>query len=346
MWGDFSLNVDLCLPSSGVTAIFGPSGCGKTTLLRAIAGLERYDGSHLSISDEVWQSNEIFVPPHKRNLGYVFQEASLFEHLSVRGNLEYGVKRASQAGHRIALDKAIDLLGISSLLQRSPATLSGGERQRVAIARALAISPNLLLMDEPLAALDASRKQEILPYIESLHHELDIPILYVSHAHEEIARLADELVLMETGRIISQGGVHEMFTRLDLALAHESDASAIVEARVVGHDENYHLSQLNFAGGSISVARSELEIGDSVRLRLAARDISLTLEHPSATSILNIIPVSIDALAEEGGTQMTVRLLAGGVPILSRITRKSAVNLGLEPGMQVYAQIKSVALLS
>jgi len=343
--GDFRMDVDLKLPSKGVTALFGPSGCGKTTLLRAIAGLERYAGGYLDIAGNVWQSGTVFVPPHKRNLGYVFQEASLFEHLSVRGNLEYGVKRASQTGHAVALDGAIDLLGIGALLERKPGTLSGGERQRVAIARALAVNPDILLMDEPLAALDYQRKQEILPYIESLHRQLDIPVLYVSHAREEVARIADHLVLMEAGRVVSTGDIHEMFTRLDLSIAHDDDAAAIIEAVVVEHDEAYQLTRLEFPGGIITVARGQLEIGETVRLRLVARDISLTLERQSGTSILNIFQAVVEAISEEGATQVTVRLLAGGVPILARITQKSATELGLVPGKQVYAQVKSVALL-
>ena len=217
--GDFRLDVQLDLPASGVTSVFGPSGCGKTTLLRAIAGLERHTGGFLKFGESVWQDGSRFLPPHHRPIGYVFQEASLFEHLDVRGNLEFGVKRTPAAERRVAMDRAIELLEITDLLDRRPETLSGGEKQRAAIARALAVSPRLLLLDEPLAAVDVTRKQEIIPYLESLHRELDIPVIHVSHLPDEVARLADHLVLMESGRVIASGAAHELFSRLDLSLA-------------------------------------------------------------------------------------------------------------------------------
>lgn len=344
--GDFRLDVDLSFPARGVTALFGPSGCGKTTLLRAIAGLEHYPDSFLKVANMTWQEANHFTPPHQRPLGYVFQEASLFTHLNVRRNIEYGLKRVPQTEKRISLDKAIELLGIAHLLERKPDTLSGGERQRVVIARALAVSPRLLLMDEPLAALDQNRRQEILPYIQSLHQELDIPVIYVSHSPDEVARLADHLILLDTDGIVATGPIHDMLTRLDLPLAHDNDAAAIIDATVVAHDEHYQLTRLDFAGGQITVTQKAMQVGDHVRLRLAARDVSLTLEHQSNTSILNIFPASVDAITDEGPAQVTVRLLTGGVAMLSRITRKSAFELGLEPGKSVYAQVKSVALLA
>jgi len=344
--GDFILDVDLSIPAQGVTAIFGASGCGKTTLLRAIAGLEQHDHGFLKVGNMIWQENNHFVPPHQRPLAYVFQEASLFTHLNVRRNLEYGIKRVAKTERKISLDEAIDFLGIGHLLDRKPDTLSGGERQRVAIARALAVSPRLLLMDEPLAALDLRRKHEILPYLESLHNELDIPVIYVSHSPDEVARLADHLVLLEAGRIVATGDIHEMFTRLDLPLAHGGDAEAIIDATVVEHDDHYHLTYLDFSGGRFTVARKDLPVGSSVRLRVAARDVSLTLEQQSNTSILNIFPATIDAITNEGLAQVTVRLLIAGVPMLARVTRKSVEILELRPGKQVYAQAKSVALLA
>ncbi len=330
--GDFTLEVDLDLPAQGISSLFGPSGCGKTTLLRAIAGLDRHRDGYLKVGDMVWQDNKLFVPPHQRPLAYVFQESSLFSHLNVRRNLEYGVRRIAPAERRISLEKAIDLLEIGHLLERNPDKLSGGERQRVAMARALAVSPRLLLMDEPLAALDVNRKQEVLPYIESLHRELDIPVIHVSHSPEEVARLADHLVLLQAGRVVASGDVHEMFTRLDLPLALESDAAAIIEAVVSGHDEKFHLTYLDFAGGKITVPREDLRTGEQVRLRLAARDVSLTLEHQSDTSILNIFPAIIDQITDEDAAQVTLRMLADQSPILARITRKSAADLKLERG--------------
>jgi len=343
--GDFRLDVDLSLPAQGISSLFGPSGCGKTTLLRAIAGLERHAGGFLKVGGMTWQDQHTFVPPHRRPLGYVFQEASLFDHLDVRGNLEYGVKRIAQSDRRVSLETAIELLEIGRMLERIPNTLSGGERQRVAIARALAVSPRLLLMDEPLAAVDISRKQEILPYIESMHRELDIPVIHVSHLPEEVSRLADHLVLMEAGRVTAAGDVHEVFTRLDLPLALETDAAAIIEAVVAGHDEQYQLTRLDFPGGEFTVARQDIAVGSPVRLQLAARDVSLTLEQQTGTSILNIIPAIVDEVSSDGGAQATIRLRASNIPILARITRKSAIELGLEAGKPVYAQVKSIALL-
>ncbi len=344
--GDFRLDVDLNLPGQGVTAILGPSGSGKTTLLRAIAGLEHYPGGKLKVGGLCWQEGKNFVPPHQRPLAYVFQEASLFAHLNVHRNLEYGLKRVPKADHKVSLAQAISLLGIEHLLERKPETLSGGERQRVAIARALAVSPQLLMMDEPLASLDIKLKQEILPYIEMLHQKLDIPVIYVSHSPDEVARLADYLVLLEAGRVVATGPIHEILTRLDLPLASDSEAAAIVEAFVSGHDETYHLTHLDFAGGQITVTRNTLPLGSPARLRLGARDVSLTLEHQSRTSILNIFRATVDGITEQGNAQVIVRLLAGGVPILSRITRKSADELGLKMGKPVFAQVKSVALLT
>jgi len=343
---DFGLDVDLELPERGVTSLFGPSGCGKTSLLRAIAGLDRHPGGHLRIGDLPWQDENLFVPPHRRAIGYVFQEASLFEHLDVRGNLEYGLKRVPEPERAISLERAVTLLGISPLLARKPATLSGGERQRVAIARALTVSPRLLLMDEPLAAVDVERRQEILPWLEALHRELEIPVIHVSHAPEEVARLADHLVLMRAGRVVAAGGVQDLLTRLDLPLALDADATSVIEATVSGHDEEYRLTRLDFSGGQFTLSRQAIAVGSPVRLRLAARDISLTLQRQNGTSILNILPVTVDEISLNDDAQVTVRVLAGDEPILARITRKSALELGLQPGMRVFAQVKGIALLN
>lgn len=342
---DFVLDVDLNIPARGVTAVFGPSGCGKTTLLRAIAGLEPSRDGFLRVGEMLWQDGNHFVPPHKRTLGYVFQEPSLFNHLNVRRNLEYGIKRVPVSERKVSMDKAITLLGIESLLERWADQLSGGERQRVAIARALAMSPRILLMDEPLSALDLTRKQEIMPYLESLHDELDIPIIYVSHSPEEVARLADYLVLLDAGRIKAAGAIADMLTRLDLPLAHDDDAAALIEAHVAEHDDVFDLTYLDFPGGRFTVARKTLPVGHPVRLRIAARDTSLTLEHQSGTSILNIFPATVEEIKSEGNTRAMVRLNAGGVPLLSRVTRKSSTLLDLKQGKSVYAQVKSVALL-
>jgi len=264
----------------------------------------------------------------------------------VRSNLDYGYKRLPTAARRLKFEHVIKLLGIEALLNRRSNQLSGGERQRVAIARSLLTSPRLLLMDEPLAALDVKSKSEIYPFLERLRDDLAIPIFYISHSPDEVARLADQMVLMQTGRIQAVGPIGEMLTRSDLPLAHGSEAESIIEATVVGHDDVYHLTNLEFAGGQFTVPHKELSPGQIVRLRILARDVSLTLEEQTNTSILNIFPAVINEIYEENPAQVTIRLDASGVPILSRITRKSASSLELIPGKQVYVQVKTVALLS
>ncbi len=345
----FTLDATFSVPARGITALFGPSGCGKTTLLRAIAGLEKNARGHFRIGNTIWQDDTTFLPTHQRALGYVFQEASLFSHLSVQKNLEYGFKRIATGKRRIPFEQAVDLLGLEPLLSRNPTQLSGGERQRVAIARALLTSPQLLLMDEPLAALDHQRKQEILPFFERLHAELEIPIFYVSHAPDEVARLADYLVLLDAGRVQASGPIAEMLTRFDLPLAHDHDAAAIIEATVSGFEQEFHLAHLQFPGGQFCVPDQGLTLGAKVRLRILARDVSLTLQHQTDTSILNIIPVTVTALDEENShqtrAQLLVQLDAAGIPLLARVTHKSAATLALAPGKRVYAQIKAVAML-
>lgn len=346
-WAGFTLDVELALPGRGVTALYGHSGSGKTTLLRCIAGLERAAGGFLSVRGERWQDDArgVFVPTHRRALGYVFQEASLFPHLSVRRNLEYGRRRVPAVERRVALDRAIALLGIESLLERMPARLSGGERQRVAIARALATSPRLLLMDEPLAALDAARKAEVLPYLEGLHAELDIPVLYVSHAPEEVARLADAMVLLEAGRVAACGSLAELMPRADLPLAREEDAFVVVEATVAEHDVASALTRLDLAGQPLWLTGLDRPVGARVRARILARDVSLALSASRDSSILNILPVRVVAVDALSPGRALVRLDLGGTGLLARITQRSVAQLGLAPGMAVYAQIKGVAPL-
>lgn len=342
----FRLDVELSLPGSGVTSLFGPSGCGKTSLLRAIAGLDRHPGGHLAFAGETWQDDNLFLPPHRRPLGYVFQEPSLFEHLDVRGNIAFGTKRIPAAKRRVSMDQAIELLDVGRLLDRKPVSLSGGERQRVAIARALAVSPELLLMDEPLAAVDVGRKQDILPWIESLHRELDIPVVHVSHLPEEVARFADRVMFLENGEVRATADVQEAFARLDLPLAHRAGAAALIETRVAGHDADYGLARLAFAGGELRVASdADLPRGQSLRVRVAARDVSLTLQRQHDTSILNVLEATVQEIRDEDRARATVRLDVGGTPLLAGITRKSVHDLALEPGLRVFAQVKSVALL-
>ena len=347
----FTLKVDLDLPGSGVTALFGPSGSGKTTCLRAIAGLERSSANgvnnFVAVNGEVWQDNTsgVFLPTHQRALGFVFQEASLFPHLSVAQNLAFGQSRVPQVQRRVSLQQAIELLGIGPLLARAPHKLSGGERQRVSIARALATSPHLLLMDEPLAALDAKRKAEIFPYLETLHRTLQLPILYVSHAIDEVARLADHLVLIEAGQVIAAGDTAALMTRLDLPLAQGDGAGAIITATVVSHDPQYVVTLARFAGGDIHIPQQRAPIGDTVRVRVQARDVSLTLEKQVGTSIQNILPVYITAMLPDSPGQVMVRLDAAGTALLARVTARSADALKLAVGQRLFAQVKGVAIL-
>jgi len=346
-WPGFSLEVDLALPGRGVTGLFGVSGSGKTTLLRCIAGLERARSGRLVVNGETWQDDAagMFVPVHRRPLAYVFQEASLFAHLDVRRNLDYGRRRVPAAQRRVSLEQAVELLGIAPLMDRQPDGLSGGERQRVAIARALATSPRLLLMDEPLASLDVQRKADLLPYLEKLHAELDIPILYVSHAPDEMARLADHLVLLEAGRVRAAGPTRELMTRLDLPLAQGDAAAAVIEATVTHLEPAWHLSHLVFPGGQISLPSQALQPGQQVRVRIQARDVSLTLQPQEGSSVLNVFAATVTGLSDDSPGQVMVSLDAGGSTLLARITRKSAAALQLQPGLAVYAQVKGVALL-
>jgi len=344
-WPGFSLDVELDLPARGVSALFGHSGSGKTTLLRCIAGLERAPQGRLTVNGEVWQDQGHWLPTHQRPLGYVFQEASLFPHLTVIGNLRYGLRRTSGA-QRVSLDQAITLLGIGHLLERKPDRLSGGERQRVSMARALALSPRLLLMDEPLAALDVRRKQEILPYLERLHGELDIPVLYVSHAPDEVARLADHIVVMEAGRAVASGPLSDTLARLDLPIQLGEDAGVVLDAVVAERDGHWHLTRVEFPGGSLWVRDGGHALGQPVRVRILARDVSIALVPPSGTSIQNCLLATVEQMTGDHHPALSLlRLKAGPSPLLARLTQRSAARLALAPGKAVWVQIKAVALI-
>ena len=346
-FADFSLRVSLSLPGRGVSALFGPSGSGKTSCLRTLAGLMRPRG-FVRFADEIWQDDakKVFVPTHRRAIGVVFQEASLFAHLSVRGNVEYGLRRVPPAQRRIALEQAIELLGIAPLLERRPQTLSGGERQRVAIARALAVSPRLLLMDEPLSALDIGRKEEIIPYLERLPHELDLPIVYVSHAPDEVARLADHLVVLREGKVLASGPLSEVLVRLDTPIRLGEEAGVVLPGKVAEHDETWVLMCVSFPGGRLWVRRENLPLGAPLRLRVLARDVSLARSPHQDASVLNVLPARVEAIGEdEHPADALVRLTVGESALLARITRRSAARLDLHPGQTVWAQIKAVAVL-
>jgi len=342
--GGFQLDVEFDLPSDGICGIYGPSGCGKTSLLRAIAGLDHHRQGYLKIHDETWQSEREFLPPHRRSVAYVFQEANLFDHLSVQSNLEYGWRRIPAEQRRIAMPRIIELLDLKAFAKRRPDTLSGGERQRVAIGRALAVSPRLLLMDEPLASLDQQRRNEILPYLQALHGEFNLPILYVSHDRIEISRLADHLLLMNAGRITASGPCQQLLTQLDLPMAHEETAASMLDAVVTAVDSHYQLTTFRCGDIEFVVPGHGMAVGQLARLLIASRDVSLALSPSPDSSILNVIPARIEAISEDETGSSTLRLLAGQQVLLSRITRKSVEQLGLRPGMAVFAQVKSIAL--
>ena len=344
-WPGFRLDVDVALPGRGVTALFGPSGSGKTTLLRLFAGLERAPRGRLSFLGETWQDEKSWVPPHRRPLGYVFQEPSLFPHLTVLGNLEYGQRRA-KGTRPVDVGPVVELLGIGQLLKRMPDRLSGGERQRVGIARALAVGPRALLMDEPLAALDVARKEEILPYLERLHDELEIPVLYVSHSPDEVARLADFLVAMEGGRVVAHGPLGEMLARVDLPIRLAEDAGVVLDGTVGERDGSWHLARVDFAGGSVWVRDQGAALGHRVRVRVLARDVSLAPGPPAPSSIVNSLWGEVDAIAGEDHPALAlVRVRVGPSILVARVTKRSVAALGIAVGAPVWVQVKSVALM-
>jgi molybdate transport system ATP-binding protein len=345
--GEFELDVSFKTPARGVTALFGRSGSGKTSVLRAVAGLTRSTHGCIKLNGETWQEKNLFLPPHKRPIGYVFQEASLFPHLSVQHNLEYGWRLVPKQKRKVDFNHVVELLGIGPLLKRASGRLSGGERQRVAIARALLTSPDLLLMDEPLSALDHAAKQGILPYLECLHDEYLIPSLYVSHDPNEVAHLADQMILLDRGRVIATDSAANLLTRLDLPLASHDDAAALLQGTVSAHDHTYHLTWIAMDGGRVAISREDLPVGKKARVEVLARDVSLSLHAHCDTSIINILPATIVDTQDLNQTQLIVRLeLHDGQHLLSRITRRSAMALGIHEGMSIHAQVKSVALIA
>jgi molybdate transport system ATP-binding protein len=343
---DFQLDIDCQFPGQGITALFGRSGAGKTTLLRCIAGLERAARASVCFNGEVWQDERRFVPTHRRPLGYVFQESSLFAHLDVRGNLEYGLHRVPATQRRIGFDQAVQFMGLESLLAHRADQLSGGQRQRVAIARALLASPQLLLMDEPLSNLDLASRADILPHLERLHDEWSIPIVYVSHEIGEVMRIADHIALLEAGSVRAVGPIHELLTRPDLPLAHLEEAGSVFEGVIVEHDPRYHLSYVGISGGRLAISLRAEPVGRRVRVRIDAHDVSLALKPPELSSITNILPGRvIDVTDDRDPAQRLVRIDVGGRSLLARVTHRSAAQLALAPGVALYAQVKSVALM-
>ena len=346
---DFALDVNLTLPGQGISVLYGASGSGKTTLLRCVAGLEKAPSACLKVDGVVWQDHAsgVFLPPWRRPLGYVFQESSLFSHLNVHDNLRFGVRREGKGLHPAALNEAIALLGLENLLQRRTDQLSGGERQRVAIARALALQPRLLLLDEPLASLDHARRKDILPWLERLRDEIHIPMLYVTHAADEVARLAHTLVVMAQGKALAVGPVADVLAGIDSPVELGDDVGALLEGVVQERDARWHLAKVQVAGGALWLRDAGLAVGHKVRLRVLARDVSLATSEPSHTSIQNILPCVVDSLApDHHPSQVLVRLRFGDSIFVARITARAADSLALASGQSVWAQVKSVALVA
>jgi molybdate transport system ATP-binding protein len=351
----FMLDVDLQLPVQGITAIFGASGSGKTTLLRVVAGLEKNQQGRIQIGAHIWQDTQqgIDLPTWQRPLGYVFQESSLLPHLTVSDNLNFGLKRALKASGNAqpdaakALQASIELLGIGNLLQRMPDQLSGGERQRVAIARAIAMQPQLLLMDEPLASLDAPRRQEIFPWLSKLRDELKMPMLYVTHSADEVARLADHLVVLDKGSVKAQGPVSTVLTQVVNPVVVGDDAGALIAGHIGQVDTQWHLSRIDFEGGCVWMRDAGLPVGKAVRIRILARDVSLATSEPQNTSIQNQLLGTIQSITPDAHpSQVMVVLKCGAEEVLARVTKRAVDELALQVGQTVWAQVKSVALVA
>jgi molybdate transport system ATP-binding protein len=343
----FALQVDLSLPANGITVLFGPSGSGKTSLLRCVAGLEQAVG-RVAIGAEVWQDSaqRRFTPTWQRALGYVFQEASLFEHLDVRQNLHYGLRRAGHRKPDDVLGPALQLLGIEHLLGRAVGSLSGGERQRVAMARALATQPKLLLLDEPLASLDVARRKEVLPWLERLRAELKIPMLYVTHSVDELARLADHLVMLDAGQVRACGPVAQAMVSPAVAQAIGEEAGTLNTGVVLARSAHDHMAQVDLGGARLWVRDPGLALGQPVRVRILARDVSFALSDHTDTTIQNRLPAVLEDIeADAHPSQALVRARCGKALILGRVTHRAVQQLGLAPGAAVWCQVKSAALI-
>jgi molybdate transport system ATP-binding protein len=342
--GGFSLDVAFAAPESGVTALFGPSGCGKTSVLAAVAGLLRPQEGRIAIGGDVVldTARRIALPPERRRCAMVFQDARLFPHLSVGTNLRYGLRRAPRDAEGPSFDEVVALLGIGHLLRRRPAGLSGGERQRVALGRALLARPRLLLMDEPLAALDAARRAEVLPFLARLRDAARLPILYVTHALDEVDALADHLVLMEAGRVLASGPVAALAARTDLPLADRRDAGVLLDC-TVGAAPADALTRLDFPGGSLLTILRPGPPGTRLRVRVRARDVAVAVEEPRGLSTRNILRGMLADIQPAGEEQeVFLRIAIGPAELLARITRDSVQRLGLHTGMTIWALVKAV----
>lgn len=342
--GSFSLDVAASLASGGITGVFGPSGAGKTTLLRCLAGLEPAASGRLSVGDDVLDDEAHRTPVHRRGIGYVFQEPRLFPHLDVRGNLDYGAKRAAPHGG-VSFEHAVDMLRLGALMGRKPSGLSGGEAQRVAIGRALLSSPKMMLMDEPVTSLDIESRTEVLPFIEALHAEASMPILYVSHSVDETLRLCDDLLVMDEGRKLAHGSLNEVLTQKGLPVLSGEEAGSVLSATYEDYDADFGLTRVSVSGGELLLP-GELDASRPIRVRVRANDVSLSLTEAKDTSILNKLPAEVESIDDDSPHSVLVRLRCGAEPLLARITRRSLAELGIEAGARVVAQIKSVSVRS
>lgn len=343
--GNFQL--DLAFQSDGakVTALFGRSGSGKTSVIDMVAGLVRPDQGRVVVDGRVLFDSEkrIDLPPPRRRVGYVFQEGRLFPHYTVRGNLTYGMERTPSSERFVQFDQVIDVLGIGGLLDRRPGRLSGGEKQRVAIGRALLSSPRLLLMDEPLAALDGARKAELLPFIALLPGQFGVPILYVSHAVDEVLRLADHLLLMNGGKLEDSGTVEDVMSRSSFAeVSGGRDVASIITATVIGHDRPHGTTQLSFPGGVIQVPLLSAPAGRRLRVRIDAGDVMLSLTRPIGLSVQNIFPARVASVCHENG--LVDVGLDLGCALHAHISEQACGDLGLDIGMPLYALVKTAAI--
>lgn len=345
-YGDFSLDVECDIAGAGVTVIFGRSGSGKTTFLRCLAGLEKAQSAQLRVNGECWQNEKIFLPAHKRPIGFVFQEASLFTHLDVLGNLKFAQCRATKNSALLSFDDVVSLCGVGGLLRRKTPELSGGERQRVAIARALMVQPEVLLMDEPLASLDEHGKDELLSLLERLKYEVKVPVLYVTHSHSEVVRIADEVLVLEGGRVKSHGGIKDVVMQKLFCLSEEHPGS-FVEARVSAKDHQWGVATAEFPGGELLLQDKGYRLQQRLRIFIPAKDVSITLSRHEDSSILNILPAVVVSIAhtQELSEVALVELRVGESIFFAQVTRRSAAYLKLVVEQSVWIQIKAVSIL-
>ena len=341
---DFNFEVDIQLPASGITVVFGPSGSGKTTLLRCFAGLEKQ--GKMEIAGQVWQDENLFIPLSQREIGIVFQESRLFPHLKVSENLLYGYKRTPVSSRRLHLDEIVGVFSLENLLERKIDKLSGGEKQRVALGRALLTSPKLLLMDEPLAALDTLRKKEVIPFIKKIRKELSIPIIYVTHSINEVLQLVDTMVILRDGKVVDYGPVGKVFSQISLSnTIDEEHLGAVLDTTVLEHDTEFGITLLDCKGQELSVPIQDISPGQGLRIHIHSKDVSLASQPPEGlTSTLNILKTKVKRIVAKAGYSVDIELDAGQ-PLLATITQKSLYNMNLSEGQSIYASIKAIRMV-